>query len=136
MNPYFFLFYCSFVMNRKLASKNWMERVPDSAVYFVNGLGILFVGGILYWIGGPPPRKPFVYVVVLAILYGIATLNNFIFLKKDRYKNIIGYYDSRYSGRPPRLFYFIVPICYIMLMFFLSLIHDHYADYYRINGLK
>jgi hypothetical protein len=111
MNPYFFLFYCSFVMNRKLASKSWMERVPDSAVYFINGMGIL-------------------------LLYGIATLNNFIFMKRDRYKNIIDYYDSRYSGRPPRLFYFIVPICDIILMFFLSLIHDHYADYYKINGLK
>jgi hypothetical protein len=123
-------------MNRKLASKSMRGNIPDSAVYFINGMVLLFVGAISYYIGGPPPRKQFVFVVVLAILYGIATFNNFIFMKKDRYKIIVDYYDSRYSGRPPRFFYFIVPVCYITLMFFLSLIHDHYADYYRINGLK
>jgi hypothetical protein len=127
MNPYFFLFYCSFVMNRKLASKSLKENVPDSAVYFLNGMAILFVGTILYCIGGTPPKKLFVYVVVLAILYGIATLNNFIFMKKDRYKNIVEYYDGKYSSRPPWFTYFIIPACYILIIYLFSLVHDHYA---------
>jgi phosphoglycerol transferase MdoB-like AlkP superfamily enzyme len=127
MNPYVFLYYCSFVMNRKLASKSMRENVPDSAVYFLNGMVLLFVGAISYYIGGPPPRKQFVFVVVLAILYVIATFNNFIFMKKDRYKNIVEYYDSKYSSRPPWFTYFTIPACYILLMYLFSLIHDHYA---------
>ena len=114
-------------MNRKLASKSMRGNIPDSAVYFINGMVLLFVGAISYYIGGPPPRKQFVFVVVLAILYGIATLNNFIFMKKDKYKYIVEYYDSKYSSRPPWFTYFIIPACYILIIYLFSLVHDHYT---------
>jgi L-asparagine transporter-like permease len=127
MNPYFFLFYCSFVMNRKLASKSMRENVPDSAVYFINGMVLLFVGVILYYIVGTFPKRQFVFVLGLAIAFAIATVNNFIFMKKGRYKNIVEYYDSKYSSRPPWFTYFTIPACYILLMYLFSLVHDHYA---------
>ena len=69
MNPYFFLYYCAFVMVRKLADKRWMDRVPESAMYFLNGMSFLFVGEIIYCIGGPPPRDQFLIVKALAIAF-------------------------------------------------------------------
>jgi hypothetical protein len=136
MNPYFFLYYCAFVMVRKLAYKNWSDRVPESAMYFLNGMAILFVGVILYYFVGPPPKGQSLIVVALAIAFGIAGINYFIFTYKGRYKKIVEYYESKYTSRPPWMTYFIIPICYIVLIYFFSVIHDHYDDYYRINGLK
>ena len=127
MNPYFFLFYCSFVMNRKLASKGMINRIPDSTVYFINGMVLLFVGVILYYIVGTFPKRQFVIVLGLAIAFGIAAVNNFIFMRKGRYKNIVEYYDNKYSSRPPWFTYFTIPACYILLMYFFGLVHDHYA---------
>jgi hypothetical protein len=123
-------------MVRKLADKKWMDRVPDSAMAFLNGMSILLVGVILYYFGGPPTRDQFLVVKALAIAAGIAAVNYFIFTFKGRYKNIVEYYESKYVSRPPWFAYFIIPICYILLMYAFSLVHNLYSDYYRINGLK
>jgi ABC-type Fe3+-siderophore transport system permease subunit len=123
-------------MVRRLASKKWMDRVPDSAMRFLGGMGCIFVVLILYYLSGPPSKGLIIIVVAVAIVFGIGAVNDFIFMKKDRYKNIVEYYESKYASRPPWPFYFIIPICYIILMFCFSLVHDHYAYYDRINGLK
>jgi len=113
-----------------------MDNVPDSAMYFVSGIVFLATGAILFYVGGPPPRgsspitKGFILLIVIVIL------NYFIFANKDRYKKIVDYYNSKYMGRVPWILYFVVPMCYIFLMWMLGRIHDHYGEYYRINGLK
>ena len=127
MNPYYFLYYCSFVMARKLASKNWTDRVPDSAMRFLGGMGCIFVILILYYIGGPPSKGLITIVVAVVIVFGIGAVNDSIFMKEDRYKNIVEYYDNKYSSRPPWFTYFTIPACYILFMYLFSLVHDHYA---------
>jgi hypothetical protein len=123
-------------MTRKLAAKNWLDRVPSSAMSFVNGIVLLSVGSILYAIVGPPPRELSVTVKILIIVVIVMGVNQFIFIKRDKYKTIVEYYDAKYIRRPPRITYFIIPMCYILLFYIMNLIHDHYGDYYRIHGLK
>ncbi len=136
MNPYYFLYYSAFAMARKLASKNLMDRVPSSAAYFVNGIVIMVVILTFYYFSGPPqhelPAKVGAIIVVIIIL----TVNDFIFLKKDKYKAIIEYYDTRYMNQPPWILFLVVPLCYILLCYIMALIHGHYSEYYRIHGLK
>ncbi len=136
MNPYYFLFYCSFAMVRRLADKRWMDRVPDSALAFINGMAILLVGVILYYYCGPPTRGPFLVVKGLVIAACIASVNFFIFTFKERYKNIVQRYDNKYVNQPPWFAYFVIPMCYILLMYIFSLVHNHYSEYYRVQGLK
>ena len=123
-------------MVRKLAYKKWIDRIPESAMYFLNGMAILFVSVILYYLGGPPPKGQSLIVIALAIAFGIAAINHFIFAYKGRYKKIVEYYELKYASRPPRVTYFIIPACYILLFYFFGLVHDHYSEYYRNNGLK
>ena len=123
-------------MTRKLAAKNWLDRVPLSAMAFVNGIVLLSVGSILYGIVGPPPRGLSLTVKILIIVVIVMAVNQFIFIKRDKYKTIVEYYDTKYLNRPPRIIYFIIPMSYILLFYILSSIHDHYGDYYRIHGLK
>ena len=123
-------------MARKLAAKNWMDRVPSSAMAFVNGIVILSVGSILYGIVGPPPRELSVMVKILIIVVIVMAVNQFIFIKRDKYKTIVEYYDAKYIRRRPWIIYFIIPMCYILLFYIMSSIYDHYGDYYRIHGLK
>jgi hypothetical protein len=103
---------------------------------FVNGIVILSVGSILYGIVGPPPRELSVMVKILIIVVIVMAVNQFIFIKRDKYKTIVEYYDAKYISRPPWIIYFIIPMCYVLLSYIMSSIHDHYGDYYRIHGLK
>jgi hypothetical protein len=125
-------------MVRRLASKSLMDNVPDSAMYFVSGIVFLATGAILYYVVGPPPigsgSSPIIKVFIIGIV--VVIFNYYIFAYKERYKKIVDYYNSKYMGRVPWILYFVVPMCYIFLMWTLGRIHDHYGDYYRINGLK
>ena len=124
-------------MVRKLASKSMMDNVPDSAMYFVNGIVLLATLGIIYYLGGPPPRAEVGLIIrVLIIVVPVATFNYYIFAYKERYKKIVDNYNSKYMDKVPWILYFVVPICFVFLICMMKLIHDHYGDYYRINGLK
>ena len=136
MNPYYFLYYCAFLMVRRLASKSMMDNVPDSAMYFVNGIVLLAAGVILYYAGGPPSRGLSTIIKALTIAIVIATFNYYIFGYKERYKKIVDNYNSKYMGRVPWILYFVVPLCYVFLFCMFKLVNLHYADYYRTNGLK
>jgi hypothetical protein len=107
-----------------------MDRVPDSATAFIDGMAIMLVGVIVYYFGGPPGRNQFLIVKALSTAAGVASVNYFIFTFKDRYKKIIEYYEIKYVSRPPWFTYFIIPTCYIFLMYLFKIVHDHYADCY------
>jgi hypothetical protein len=123
-------------MIRKLADKRWLDRVPESAIYFLNGMVFLFVAVILYYFGGPPAKGPLLAIKTLTVAAIIGAINHFIFMQKKTYEKIIEFYENKYSGRPPWIAYFIVPACYILLMYVFSLIHSHYDYYYKMLELK
>jgi hypothetical protein len=121
-------------MVRKLADKRWLDRVPESATYFLNGMVFLFVAVVVFYLGGPPPQGPYLAIKTLAVGALIAAINYLILTRKKTYEKIIQFYEDKYSGRPPRLSYFIIPACYILLMYVFSLIHDHYENYYKMHN--
>src|SRR5258708_40289648 len=106
MNPYFFLYYCAFAMTRKLAAKNWLDRVPSSAMAFGNGSGLLSVGSILYGIVGPPPRELSVMVKVLTVVVIVMAGNQFIFITGDKFETTLENYATKVINRPHWLTYF------------------------------
>ena len=136
MNPYYFLYYCAFTTVRKLASKSMMDNVPDSAMYFVNGIVFLALWAILFFLGGPPLPGSFAIIKGLSLFIGIIVSNYYIFAYNKKYTKIVDYYNAKYMDRIPLIIYFVIPICYVFLMFLLGRIHDHYGAYYRMNGLK